>query len=240
MRRISSGRRVLSARSVSDLLSPYEQRRALQSSHRRLLRYNVQLLLPWRIRATRIRCTRCEFSLPLLRWCLISCSTLLHSVFTVCRCMITDVEIINQLAVAQSKLRRSDFSRRTLHALLIVRAAASALAEHAPSRCSQVSYMWIVSLHFIGRQRATEFGAFAGLFELVHDCELALFLRQTYLVPGFCLSSIALLVSRRLNLCAQKYAGVSQSSAARASNPTSNSLLQGQVHDCAHFALLVC
>ena len=156
------------------------------------------------------------------------------------RCTITDVEIINQLAVAQSKLRRSDFSRRTLHALLIVRAAASALAEHAPSRCSQVSYMWIVSLHFIGRQRATEFGAFAGLFELVHDCELALFLRQTYLVPGFCLSSIALLVSRRLNLCAQKYAGVSQSSAARASNPTSNSSLQGQVHDCAQFALLVC
>ena len=44
-----------------------------------------------------------------------------------------------------------------------------------------------VSLHFIGHQRATKPGGFSGLFELVSGCELALFSRQTLLVPGFLL-----------------------------------------------------
>jgi len=86
VRRISSGRRVLSACSVFRLASPYGQRRMLQSSRQYALRYSVQRLWAWRIRAPWFCRTRCEFILPLYRRCLISCSPLPRSVLTLRRC----------------------------------------------------------------------------------------------------------------------------------------------------------
>ena len=107
----------------------------------------------------------------------------------------------------------------------------------------------IPTLHW-SPARATGFGLQVCLSLLVHDCELALFAHQTYLVPGFSPVPTALFVACRLQCCEQSYVSVWQASAAWWRNATSNWSLPALVRDflnlrCSavhsrHFCALVC